>query len=101
MRRVMSMREAMPTDPKAPDPGTGALFTSTTPGYFDAIGVKLLRGRDFNQAECENKDGRRVAIIDEELARKIFPNTDPVGQHIRSPSRRKTARLTTWRLWAW
>src|SRR5438552_2235852 len=83
MRRVMSMQETMPTDPKAPDPGAGALFTSITPGYFDAIGAKLLRGRDFNQAECENKDGRRVAIIDEELARKIFPNTDPLGQHVR------------------
>src|SRR5437016_6655118 len=57
MRRVMSMQETMPTDPKAPDPGAGALFTSITPDYFDAIGVKLLRGRGFNQAECENKDG--------------------------------------------
>ena len=83
MRRVMSMQETMPTDPKAPDPGAGALFTSITPDYFDAIGVKLLRGRGFNQAECENKDGRRVAIIDEELARKIFPNADAVGQHVR------------------
>jgi ABC-type antimicrobial peptide transport system permease subunit len=45
--------------------------------------VKLLRGRDFTQAECENKDGRRVAIIDEELAKKIFPNVDPIGQHVR------------------
>ena len=83
MRRVMSMQETLPTDPKALDPGTDALFTSITPGYFDAIGVRLLRGRDFTQAECENKDGRRVAIIDEELAKKIFPNADPIGQHIR------------------
>jgi putative ABC transport system permease protein len=83
VRRVMSMQEAMPKDPKAPDPGAGALFTGITTGYFDAIGVKLLRGRDFNQAECEDKNGRRVAIIDEELARKIFPNSDPIGQHIR------------------
>src|SRR5438552_3755704 len=82
-RRVMSMQETMPTDPKAPDPGVSALFTGITPGYFDAIGVKLLRGRDFNQAECENKDGRRVAIIDEVLAKKIFSNADAVGQHIR------------------
>src|SRR5207237_5930095 len=49
----------------------------------DAIGVKLLRGRGFNQTECENKDGRRVAIIYEELARKIFQNADAVGQHVR------------------
>jgi predicted permease len=82
-RRIMSARETLPTDPKAPDPGAGALFTAITPGYFDAIGVKLLRGRDFTQAEAENKDTPRVAIIDEEMAKKLFPNTDAVGQHIR------------------
>jgi predicted permease len=79
----MSAREALPTDSKAPDPGANALYTATTPGYFDAIGVKLLRGRDFTQAEAENKDTPRVAIIDDEMARKLFPNTDAVGQHIR------------------
>jgi putative ABC transport system permease protein len=82
-RRIMSAREALPTDPKAPDPGAGALFTAITPGYFDAIGVKLLRGRDFTQAEAEIRDTPRVAIIDEEMARKLFPNTEAVGQHIR------------------
>jgi putative ABC transport system permease protein len=82
-RRIMSAREALPTDPKTPDPGAGALFTAITPGYFDAIGVKLLRGRDFTQAEAENKATARVAIIDEEMAKKIFPDTEAVGQHIR------------------
>jgi putative ABC transport system permease protein len=82
-RRIMSAREALPTDPKAPDPGAGALFTAITPGYFDAIGVKLLRGRDFTQAEAENRDTPRVGIIDEEMASKLFPNTEAVGQHIR------------------
>jgi putative ABC transport system permease protein len=82
-RRIMSVREALPTDPKAPDPGAGALFTAITPGYFDAIGVKLLRGRDFTQAEAENRDTPRVGIIDEEMASKLFPNTEAVGQHIR------------------
>lgn len=82
-RRVMSSREAMPTDPKAPDPGAGGLYTAITPGYFDAIGVHLLRGRDFTQAEAENKDVPRVAIIDEEMAKKLFPKTEALGQHIR------------------
>ncbi len=82
-RRVMSAREMMPTDSKAPDPGAGALYTATTPGYFDAIGVKLLRGRDFTQAEAENKNTPRVAIIDDEMAKKLFPNTDAIGQHVR------------------
>ena len=82
-RRIMSTRSTLSIDPKAPDPGAGALYTAITPGYFDAIGVKLLRGRKFTQAECENKDGRRIAIIDEEMAKKLFPNEDAIGQHVR------------------
>jgi putative ABC transport system permease protein len=82
-RRIMSAREAMPADPKAPDPGAGALFTAITPGYFEALGVALLRGRDFTKAEAENKDAPRVAIIDDEMARKLFPNSDALGQHLR------------------
>ncbi len=82
-RRVMSARQTLSNDPKAPDPGATALDTAITPGYFDSIGVRLLRGRDFTQAECENKDGRRIVIIDEELAKKLFPNEDAIGQHLR------------------
>src|SRR6184192_3065405 len=82
-RRIMSTRETLSTDPKAPDIGASALYTAITPGYFDAIGVKLLRGRDFTQAECESKETRRLAIIDEEMAKKLFPNQDAIGQHIR------------------
>ncbi len=82
-RRIMSTRTTLSNDPKAPDPGATALYTASTPGYFEALGVKLLRGRDFTQAECEDKDGRRVAIIDEEMAKKLFPNEDAVGQHVR------------------
>jgi predicted permease len=82
-RRLMSTRETVPTDPKAADPGAGGLFTAITPGYFGAVGVRLLRGRDFTQAEAENKDAPRVAIIDEDMAKKIFPNAEAVGQHIR------------------
>ncbi|MEY2601920.1 MAG: putative transport system permease protein [Verrucomicrobiota bacterium] len=82
-RRIMSTRETLSTDPKAPDPGASALYTAVTPGYFDSIGVKLLRGRDFTQTECESKDTRRIAIIDEEMAKKLFPNQDAIGQHVR------------------
>src|SRR5437764_2981120 len=82
-RRIMPARETMPTDPKAPDPSVNALYTAISTGYFEALGIKLLRGRDFTQDECENKDARRVAMIDEEMAKKLFPNEDPIGQHIR------------------
>ena len=82
-RRIVRAKDAMPTDPKAPDPSANALYTATTPGYFDALGVKLLHGRGFTHQECENKDARRVAIIDEEMAKKLFPKEDPIGQYIR------------------
>jgi putative ABC transport system permease protein len=82
-RRIMSTRSTLSNDPKAPDPGASALWTATTPGYFEAIGVKILRGRDFTQAECENKDGGQVGIIDELMAKKLFPNEDAIGQHVR------------------
>ncbi len=82
-RRIMSTRSTLSNDPKAADPGASALYTAITPGYLESIGVKILRGRDFTQAESENKDGRRVAMIDEEMAKKLFPNEDALGQHVR------------------
>ena len=82
-RRIMSTRSTLSNDPKAPDPGASALWTATTPGYFESIGVKILRGRDFTQAECENKEGRAVGIIDELMAKKLFPNEDAIAQHVR------------------
>ncbi|MGI9115948.1 MAG: hypothetical protein DLM52_08015 [Chthoniobacterales bacterium] len=82
-RRIMSTRSTLSNDPKAPDPGATGMFTAITPGYFDAIGVRILRGREFTQAECEEKNARRVAIIDAEMAKKLFPNEDAIGQHVR------------------
>lgn len=82
-RRILRTKDTMPNDPKASDPSVNSLYTAITTGYFDALGVKLLRGRDFTQGECESKDSRRVAIIDEEMAKKLFPNEDAIGQHVR------------------
>ncbi len=84
-RRLMRMDEAAvaKTDPKAPEAGAGGIFTAITPGWFDSIGVKLLRGRNFTEAECENKDTPPVLILDEILAKKLFPKSDALGQHVR------------------
>ena len=84
-RRVMRLDEAAvaKTDPNAPEPGASGLFTAVTPGWFDAIGVRLLRGRDFTDTEAENKDSPKVLIIDETMAKKLFPNRDALGQHLR------------------
>ena len=51
--------------------------------YFKALGLTMLRGREFTIAEEESADAPRVAIINEPLARQLFPNEDPIGQMIR------------------
>ncbi|MDD3180495.1 MAG: ABC transporter permease [Opitutaceae bacterium] len=74
---------ARTTDLNAPDPSVGALYTSVTSGYFETIGARLLRGRDFTATESSDKGSPRVTIIDETLARKLFPKEEVLGQRIR------------------
>ena len=68
--------------------GTEVVRRSATPGYFEAMGVPLLSGRAFTDADVWRGDtpdlltGARVAIINEALARRYFPGEDPVGQQI-------------------
>jgi putative ABC transport system permease protein len=56
-------------------------FRSATPGYFKTMGMQLIKGRDFTP-----RDGllsTQVAIINESLARRYFPNQDPLGKRVR------------------
>ena len=53
---------------------------AVTPGYFQTVGVRLLRGREFTPAD--RKGAPRVTIINEALARQLFPGVDPVGQRL-------------------
>ena len=55
--------------------------TVVTPGYFRTMGITLLAGRDFNDAD--NKDSQDVTIIDERLARQYWPNQSPLGKRVR------------------
>ena len=50
-------------------------------GYFDALGIPLLRGRTFNQHDTS--ETQPVAVISDEMASKYFGNEDPIGKHVR------------------
>lgn len=50
--------------------------------YFDTIGVKFLRGRDFTDLEWRHPEGPQVAIIDECMAAALFPGENPVGRYV-------------------
>ncbi|WP_221032489.1 ABC transporter permease [Actomonas aquatica] len=62
--------------------GVSAIFNAITGDYFDAIGVPLLRGRKFTDAEVHSADAPPVAIIDERMAQRLFPEGDALGQRI-------------------
>ena len=51
--------------------------------HFAALGLTMVRGREFTQAEEESASAPRVAIVDEALARRLFEDEDPIGQMIR------------------
>jgi putative ABC transport system permease protein len=57
-----------------------ALVYRVEPGYLNAMGIPLVRGRFFKTQDDERSS--RVVVIDEVFARRHFPNTDPVGHRI-------------------
>ena len=65
-----------------------ALFQLCSEGYFPTLRLKLLRGRILSAAEVDG--ARKVAVINQTLARKFFGNADPIGQRI------EVMTLETW-----
>jgi putative ABC transport system permease protein len=57
-----------------------AVVYLTSPDYLQTMGIRLLRGRYFTPQD--RVDSAPVAVIDETLARKHFPHTDPLGQRL-------------------
>ena len=55
-----------------------ALLYATDPGYLEAMGIPLLRGRFIEPQDMQR--GSHVAVIDEVMARTYFPNEDPLGK---------------------
>ncbi|PYU67753.1 MAG: hypothetical protein DMG52_33295 [Acidobacteria bacterium] len=52
-----------------------------SPGFFRTLGIPLLRGRDFNETDDEKH--ARIAIVNSNLAERLFPNIDAIGKTIR------------------
>lgn len=74
---------AAPANPS--DFGVGS--NVVTPEYFQTMGIRLLRGRAFTDAD--NEQGRDVAVISESMARKYWPNQDPMGHTFRKAAEKE------------
>jgi predicted permease len=63
----------------APDDFHWAENSLVTPGYFPAMGISILRGRNFTDQQ-DRPNTPLAAIINETMARQYFPGQDPIGQ---------------------
>ena len=51
-----------------------------SPGFFAALGVPIIAGRDFNEAD--RRGGEPVVIVSQSVAQRMFPNQDAVNRHM-------------------
>jgi predicted permease len=68
-------RDSIPTLP-----GGGPFVSAVTSGYFATVGTPLLRGRVFEPSEGETTE--RVAIVNETMAKALWPSDDALGKCI-------------------
>jgi putative ABC transport system permease protein len=55
---------------------------SISPGFFAALGVPIIAGRDFNALDNQNNNEEPVVIVSETVARRMFPNQDAINRHV-------------------
>lgn len=66
--------------PPANGNGPWGDYRIVTPGYFEALGIPVKRGRSFDETDVAG--GRMVALVDEVLAAKYWPGQDPIGKRV-------------------
>jgi putative ABC transport system permease protein len=73
--------------PLPPGAGQSANFYSASADYFKAMGIPLRRGRLFT--ERDTKDSPKVALINETMAKKMFPDEEAIGKRVTFDDRQK------------
>jgi putative ABC transport system permease protein len=78
-------REGGPVRPAAQSPQV--VHTAVTTGFFDAMGMRILRGRGVS--DDDRADGTLVAVINDTAARRYWPGEDPIGKRFALGSRER------------
>jgi predicted permease len=66
--------------PQAPEEHNTANYSAAGPGYFQLLGIPLLRGRIFDIRDTP--DSKKVCVISEAFLRRYFPDRDAIGKHL-------------------
>ncbi len=83
----MVMESAFSTDDSSKDPTAARQsmrFNSVAPGYFAALGLPLLAGREFKSEDVQGS--QHVVVVNEAFARKVFGKLDVIGKHFSTPN---------------
>ena len=84
-RKVQRAGFTLAPDAKPATAADGLAFetpwNSVGADYFSTVGLPVIRGRAFTESEA-TQPGPKVAVIDEVLAKKLWPDGDALGQHI-------------------
>ena len=78
--------------PKPGEPAVATLRATVTPGYFEAAGTALVRGRYFDDREAAQST--KSVIVDESLAQRFWRDEDPIGRRVFRPSNAKELEST-------
>ena len=64
--------------PSAPDEAIRVPQHLVTPGFFETLAIPIVRGRAFDDRDSQS--GRQSVVVDQVLAARLWPDTDPIGQ---------------------
>ena len=79
------------------EPGMNAHYVMVTPGTFEALGIRVIRGRTVTPQDDDLAPG--VALINEAAAEKYWPGADPLGKRIRYATGVSDGRWAGWGRW--
>ncbi|HYH85423.1 MAG TPA: ABC transporter permease [Pyrinomonadaceae bacterium] len=77
---VLNFSYAVEGRPARPGEDPQADYSSVSPNYFDVMGIPLRKGRGFTERDAAGAPD--VAVINETMARRVFPGEDPLGKRL-------------------
>ena len=82
-RRFLSFTLQFAVEGRKGESGTDDLrarFRFVSPGYFATLGIPLIEGRDFTEAD--RKESEMVVVVSKSVAQQLFPGQDAINRHI-------------------